>query len=188
MKKIINAFLNNQELVTMMNGSAQKIQKIYKKSNPAEESYRQESNIFSGAKTWEEQERLEWQVKFESIRFWFEYCTSPDGMYNKFRRKATSEYIASLGMTFYLGYWRDPGCREYNNSLWRDVDNDVPVKFFEAPWTFSVGINGYPQYGRMTYTFQSVLQIDGSKKAVYIMEKVMIVDENDVPYMPVEEK
>lgn len=188
MKKIINAFLNNSELVNVLQGSSEKIQKIYKKSNPVEESYRQEANIFSGAKTWEEQERLECQVKFESIRFWLEYCTSPDGLFNKFRRKATSEFISSLGMTFYLGYWRDPGCREYNQSLWDDVDNDVPLEFFEAPWTFSVGIDGCPQFGRMSYTVQSILQPDGSKKAVYIMEKVLLRDEEDVPYMPEEEK
>ena len=38
MKKIINAFLNNSELVNVLQGPSEKIQKIYKKSNPVEES------------------------------------------------------------------------------------------------------------------------------------------------------
>lgn len=194
-KKLINAFLNNQELVNVVHGSSDKIQKIYKKSNPVEESYRQEANIFSGAKTWEEQERLEWQVKFESIRFWLEYCTSQDGVFNKYRRKATSEYVNSLGMTFHLGYWRDPGCREYNQSLWDDDDNSVPLKKFKGPWTFAVGIDSCPNFGWMTYTLQFIIQPDGYTKAIYIMEMARVtgthIDENGeevadiyIPYMP----
>lgn len=182
---LINKILNNQDVIQQSVLVTQKVGKVYHKDRPSrvrqnpdgstvvipgEAGIRTGNNVFAGCRTWAEAEQLEWKFRFEALREFLEMCTSPDGSYNEHRRKITCDFASKLGLTLFIGGFRET--LKENYAAWED-GTTFNVALMEAPYTFGASIKGSSGDCLMTYTFHVVADEYGQPVVRYYMKKVL---------------
>ena len=169
---LINKILNNQNVIQQSVLVTQKVGKVYHKDRPSRVRQNPDGStvVIPGCRTWAEAEQLEWKFRFEALREFLEMCTSPDGSYNEHRRKITCDFASKLGLTLFIGGFRET--LKENYAAWED-GTTFNVALMEAPYTFGASIKGSSGDCLMTYTFHVVADEYGQPVVRYYMKKVL---------------